>query len=79
MKEENEKKVSISESDIKTYYELKDWISRNCDLEKSDIDDNIVPSVIDELCRQVKESKKPGSGIFCHKLVRLKGRINNEA
>ena len=74
---EEEKNVSISESDIKTLYNLKNWISRNCGIDK--IDDNMMPSVIDELCRQIKESKKPGSGIFCFNIIRLKGRIHNEA
>ena len=70
---EIKKNISISEEDIKTLFSFKKWIERNADIDK--VQDFLLSGVIDEVCRQVKESRRHGSGEFCAELQKLKERI----
>lgn len=67
--------VSISKEDIKTLFSFKKWIERNTDVEENKIENFLINGVIDEVCKQVKESRRQGSGEFCAELQKLKERI----
>jgi hypothetical protein len=71
---DKKKNTKINKDDIKTYFDLKSWITRNCDLK--DFDETLMTNIIDELCSQIKSSGVEGAGLFCFNLEKLKERIN---
>ena len=63
------KLVAISNNDIKTYFDFKSWILRNCEVE--DFDESLVGAIVEEICSQLKGSGEEGSGVFCFNLKKI--------